>query len=361
MIGKTSAGTSAKEEKTVTAGTAQKVVTPSNGKLLSKVTINPTPSQAKTATPTAAQQTIKPDSGKLLSQVLVNAVPDSEKKGLYVWKKCSVQKELAETTKSNVYISVGASGGASYTYIYADSYSVDLDTGIFTLNNPQTYAGQVMYPPSALKGKYIIAVDASTGDTYTPKTSGNELWFIPSDATLTGGTGYGSADTVTSYKVNILKSVLDFFVSDDPTAYPDGGTQGGYWYEKVKSFMFGLTKEAHGSFIPSTDTTKYTLEHNLGAIPKFVVVYTNDSLKGHQYTVRSMMFVDRSSFDSTTTNNNLAMAELYNSASYSSFEVFNKSGETAPMGTFDENSLPLHKSSSNSFKAGATYYWQVMA
>ena len=36
MIGKTSAGTSAKEEKTVTAGTAQKVVTPSNGKLLSK-------------------------------------------------------------------------------------------------------------------------------------------------------------------------------------------------------------------------------------------------------------------------------------------------------------------------------------
>ena len=80
MIGKTSAGTSAKEEKTVTAGTAQKVVTPSNGKLLSKVTINPTPSQAKTATPTAAQQTIKPDSGKLLSQVLVNAVPDSEKK-----------------------------------------------------------------------------------------------------------------------------------------------------------------------------------------------------------------------------------------------------------------------------------------
>lgn len=154
---------------------------------------------------------------------------------------------------------------------------------------------------------------------------------------------------------------IDYVVSDSTNAYPDGGTQGGYWYEKVKNFMFGLTKEAHGSFIPSTDTTKYTLEHNLGAIPKFVVVYTNDSLKGHQYTVRSMMFVDRYSYDSTTTNNSLGMAELYNSSSYSSFEVFNKSGETIPMGTFDENSLPLHKSSVNSFKAGATYYWQVMA
>ena len=278
MIGKTSAGTSAKEEKTVTAGTAQKVVTPSNGKLLSKVTINPTPSQAKTATPTAAQQTIKPDSGKVLSQVLVNAVPDSEKKGLYVWKKCSVQKELAETTKSNVHISTGASGGASYTYIYADSYSFDLDTGIFTLNNPQTYAGQVMYPPSVLKGKYIIAVDASIGSTYTPKTSGKELWFIPSDATLTGGTGYGSANTVTSYKVNTLKSVLDFVVSDDPTAYPDGGEQDGYWYEKFQldPALFGCTKCALDKFTFSSRTRATTkVSHGLGEMPNlFFIIAT---------------------------------------------------------------------------------------
>lgn len=204
---------------------------------------------------------------------------DDVKHGLYAWKKCSVQKELAETTKSNVHISTGASGGASYTYIYADSYSVDLDTGIFTLNNPQTYAGQVMYPPSALKGKYIIAVDASTGDTYTPKTSGNELWFIPSDATLTGGTGYGSADTVTSYKVNILKSVLDFVVSDDPTAYPDGGTQGGYWYEKVVegvplTGILGMQKIAVDYFTPTADTylSGITLTHSLGAVPTTVFI-----------------------------------------------------------------------------------------
>lgn len=198
--------------------------------------------------------------------------------GAYAWKKCSVQKELAETTKSNVYISTGASGGASYTYIYADSYSVDLDTGIFTLNNPQTYAGQVMYPPSALKGKYIIAVDASIGSTYTPKTSGKELWFIPSDATLTGGTGYGSADTVTSYKVNTLKSVLDFVVSDDPTAYPDGGTQGGYWYEKVVEGTdlvqsFGYTKYAIDKFTLSSEiAVKYEtcyINHSLGEKPSF--------------------------------------------------------------------------------------------
>ena len=27
---------------------------------------------------------------------------------------------------------------------------------------------------------------------------------------------------------------IDFVVSDSTNAYPDGGTQGGYWYEKVQ-------------------------------------------------------------------------------------------------------------------------------
>lgn len=216
---------------------------------------------------------------------------DDVKHGLYVWKKCSVQKELAETTKSNVYISTGASGGASYTYIYADSYSVDLDTGIFTLNNPQTYAGQVMYPPSVLNGKYIIAMDAGIGSTYTPKTSGKELWFIPSDATLTGGTGYGSADTVTSYKVNTLKSVLDFAVSDDPTAYPDGGTQGGYWYEKFQldPTLFGCTKYAVDKFTLTERTSQtYSVPYSLDEIPKLAIIATEEVPTVNQVLVRSV-------------------------------------------------------------------------
>ena len=330
LLSSVSVGAIHTEEKTITAGTSATTVTPTSGKYIKKVTVNPTPSQSKTVTPSTSQQTVSPDSGKLLSKVIVKAMEDvtpevtaqtpvitqiaenlgvtitapsgtnkqilqgnntnllnikenAKKEGAYVWKKCSVQKELAETTKSNVYISTGASGGASYTYIYADSYSVDLDTGIFTLNNPQTYAGQVMYPPSVLKGKYIIAVYASVGDTYTPKTSGKELWFIPSDATLTGGTGYGRAGTVTSYKVNTLKSILDFVVSDDPTAYPDGGEQGGYWYEKVVGIdvilsLFGCTKYVVDKIIPasnisSVDVTPFN--HTLGEIPKCALLRAN--------------------------------------------------------------------------------------
>ncbi len=62
------------ETKTVTAGTSASTVTPTSGKYLSKVTVNPTPSQSKTVTPTTSKQTVTPDSGKLLSSVTVNAL-----------------------------------------------------------------------------------------------------------------------------------------------------------------------------------------------------------------------------------------------------------------------------------------------
>ena len=65
----------------------------------------------------------------------------------------------------------------------------------------------------------------------------------------------------------------------------DGASQGGYWYEKVKNFMFGLTKEAHGSFIPSSNSESYSITHNLGSKPKFIVIYTDASLLGKQYAM----------------------------------------------------------------------------
>ena len=74
-----SGGGKPEEEKTVTAGTSTKVVTPSNGKTIKKVTVNPTPSQSKTVTPNETAQTVSPDSGKLLSSVSVGAIQTEEK------------------------------------------------------------------------------------------------------------------------------------------------------------------------------------------------------------------------------------------------------------------------------------------
>ena len=64
------------EEKTVTAGTSVIEVNPSSGKVMKKVTVNPTPTESKSVTPTTSELTVTPSEGKHLSQVVVGAVED---------------------------------------------------------------------------------------------------------------------------------------------------------------------------------------------------------------------------------------------------------------------------------------------
>lgn len=68
-------GDASKQEKIVTAGTAPIEVTPDKGKLLSRVTVNPTPTEERTVTPLDTEQVLTPTSGKYLSKVTINAVP----------------------------------------------------------------------------------------------------------------------------------------------------------------------------------------------------------------------------------------------------------------------------------------------
>ena len=72
QIKNTLGGGKPEEEKTVTAGTSAIEVLPSSGKVMKKVTVNPTPSQEKTVDPTGFAQIILPDEGKLLSKVTIN-------------------------------------------------------------------------------------------------------------------------------------------------------------------------------------------------------------------------------------------------------------------------------------------------
>lgn len=61
------------QEKTATPSTSAQTITPSSGKVLSKVMVEAISTQEKTVTPSTSAQTVTPDSGKYLSKVTVEA------------------------------------------------------------------------------------------------------------------------------------------------------------------------------------------------------------------------------------------------------------------------------------------------
>lgn len=60
---------------------------------------------------------------------------------------------------------------------------------------------------------------------------------------------------------------LDYVVNDDKNAYPNGGLQDGYWYEKVTSASFGID---YGEVTLASASTSVTIEHNLNSVPSAV-------------------------------------------------------------------------------------------
>lgn len=78
------------------------------------------------------------------------------------------------------------------------------------------------------------------------------------------------------YESSTVGDFVDYVVSDTETAYPDGGMQGGYWYEKVVDgiplSVFESSKYAIDTFTLTSDTQAmdYSISHSLGSTPKFV-------------------------------------------------------------------------------------------
>lgn len=299
-------------------------------------------------------QTNNTDLSSILSTVKGLPVIDDVKNGAYVWKKCTPEK----TYSFNVTMIT-----ASPPKIKVSSNNIDLSkvddafwigTKIFFSTGSTNYL-EVGGTPGALT---LISTYASGG------TAGvyNATWDASTQQLSAVGSAWSLDNTVRIEDKKVEKTVVGYVVSDSESAYPDGGVKDGYYYEKFKSFMFGLTKEAHGSFTPSANIeSTYTLEHNLGERPKFIVIYTNDSLKGNQYAVRAMGIVDRLSSDSTTTDNSLYVDFITNSTYYSTFETFSSRSTYVKKADFDQYKVPIKFDSINYLKGGATYYWQAMA
>ena len=200
------------EEKTVTAGTSVMEVLPSSGKVMKKVTVNPTPTESKSVTPTTSELTVTPSEGKHLSQVIVGAVEDVTPE---VTAQTPIIAEIAEkfgvsiTTPSGTNKQILQGNNANLQII--SEYEPIMPTGI-AITTPPTKVKYGKGEALDLSGMVItgtfdngVVVDITDDCTFSPANgtilTGNETSVTVSFAW--GGKTYTTtqAITVKSFKI----------------------------------------------------------------------------------------------------------------------------------------------------------------
>lgn len=176
-----------------------------------------------------------------------------------------------------------------------------------------TYENGVMYADTQ---KTITATITLSGTTLTITISNVDIWI--------GSTGLMKyVGDKTYYVHNVIGETVGFVVSDNSSAYPDGGVQDGYWYEKVMETDFGFEKVSFLKVTPTSDTYSISFSHDLGEIPKKVFVYTTNEEQTSVSSIHTIIGVfpgnetyQSVGFESGSNYKNAPFKESSDSASY---------------------------------------------
>ena len=216
-------------------------------------------------TDTAADQTTAVED---LLRMVNRKIAMNNGEGQYVWKKCSNTLTLENPTIDLTNIDMcqwwkvsGIEGldavDASFFdgFVYG-SYVFSYANGVLTCSN------------------------GSVTNTFTYDSATQEL--MGSTYNMFGDNKEAVTMTYTGTKVmNGQKGgFVDYVVSSDTEAYPNGGELDGYWYELVEEGVdlseIGFTGIAYGTFTVADASTKLSeveMVHNLGVVPKLVAVF----------------------------------------------------------------------------------------
>lgn len=316
-----SGGGKPEEEKTVTAGTSVIEVNPSSGKVMKKVTVNPTPTESKSVTPTTSELTVTPSVGKHLSQVIVGAVEDvtpevtaqtpvitqiAEKLGVTITTPSGTNKQILQGNNANL-LNINNNAKKEGAYVWKKSLDeiVLLDSVTITASRPTTatmkFESTDIDLSKLTSDTYVdffngLSFGTSTSNSITFSKNGSSLVFGYAGATIgysvaawdsaekqllfaqAFGTSYGVGDNTVKTGTRILVKSVDepvYIVSDSPTAYPDGGEQKECWYEKVVEAAKNI---ACGEITLASMATSIDIPHGFPIKPTYLFVMSTTSL-----------------------------------------------------------------------------------
>jgi hypothetical protein len=275
---------------------------------------------------------------------LIKMINELEEKtppeGQYVWKKYGdVPFEIIRqgTTSNPVIFNVTCESvdlstvdlswfdGATGTYDYGSGL------GTFEIKNGSMY------------------MDGSLRGTLTYNASAKQL-------TLAATVGSTQGWVCDKHKI-----FIDYVVSDDETAYPDGGEQNGYWYERaieglpadecITPEMFGFTKMSVNTMVYSGtfSVNDLPISHSLNDIPKMIIIRPKTELKFTQTNELSFVF---GRANAGSTSNNLYVHMWYQTKASAGTESLMTGGAAFSISNVSTTRFNLPKTSNfNSF------YW----
>lgn len=225
----------------------------------------------------------------ILSKVLGLPTQESLKHGAYVWKKYDKCPQVTISFSGTIGSTEPVKVTVSSSQIDVSTLTESFFTGLSGKCSNRNGAFDFSFPSDG-----VISINNSSNNfVYNQSTHQIEI----------DGTPY-----ITSFD-DVIKeqesTFLDFVVSDSPTAYPDGGEQGGCWYEKVVEGIdlsaLGWTKCAIDYITPSTNIylKDSPLRHSLGVAPKYIHIKSFSDFTTSSYDLYLLEFVGCYSKDSS--------------------------------------------------------------
>ena len=207
--------------------------------------------------------------------------------GLYVWKKWKIESKQVTLSFSVL--------NSSSPY----QLKVDCDNEVaLKIESASSFVG--LHGIWNGNGYYEFP-DANTFRIY----DGGNIYNFTSvyDATtntfsVTSSTGIGNTSQFADCTHTMQAGTFEgFVVSDSESAYPDGGTQDGYWYKKVVEgvdlmTMLGCTKMTIDKITFATEQYDGTqIPHSHGYAPKYIIM-TTSSIPDTPYTLKDEFLVN---------------------------------------------------------------------
>ena len=200
--------------------------------------------------------------------------------GQYVWKKYKYTPKVEVTNPQFIINTNNGSNLVSITNSTMDLTRVDMEDFLIG------FIGSNKSLPKFVNENGLRFATSSTQNSQMVNNI-TVLDETSAEITLLNGAGLTWVDEVMTYTgiktTNEIFELENFVVDNSSAAYPDGGLQDGYWYERAEKRGYSVSI---GDVTPSSNVEQITVNHDLKKVPMIFFIYPTSETSRSNYGER---------------------------------------------------------------------------